>query len=391
MPEGLNPTAALDELDNAYKIKTMQKKFRDSFSGAELDPKKWRSTVGAGGSVAVAAGVLTMASGTTANAETSVITEEVFTIPFRASIGLTLSQRIINQQFFVEAVSVDPATLQPDGRHCVALRFDGATATTAIYEVQNGGLARLASTASTFPTTVSGGLYELEAFSDEAWFHGGALDSTNARTNSYRRHQQIPDPNGLYKVRLRWLNGGTPPASTTSALIQFITVQDYMELTAEITAGRGQSVAGQAVGVTVAGSLPAGTAAIGALAAGAAAIGTVGSTAPATPYILNSAASTNANLVLAGTSGLHAFFASNQGASDAWVKLYNKATAPVPGTDTPAMVIRVPANGQVELSPGFAGYRFALGLGLAITGGAADADTTAVAAGQVKVILSRTV
>jgi hypothetical protein len=60
------------------------------------------------------------------------------------------------------------------------------------------------------------------------------------------------------------------------------------------------------------------------------------------------------------------------------------------------MLIPVPAAvggvpGIVQISPGFNGYRFALGLGLAITGGAADSDTTAVAAGQVKVILSRTV
>jgi hypothetical protein len=54
----------------------------------------------------------------------------------------------------------------------------------------------------------------------------------------------------------------------------------------------------------------------------------------------------------------------------------------------PAAVAGVP--GSVEITPGFNGYRFALGLGLAITGLVADTDTTAVAAGQVKVILSRT-
>jgi hypothetical protein len=112
---------------------------------------------------------------------------------------------------------------------------------------------------------------------------------------------------------------------------------------------------------------------------------------PATPYFLNSAAGTNSSLVLTGTSGLQAFYASNIGASDAFVKLYNKAIAPTVGTDVPEMVIKVPANGQVELTPGFNGYRFALGLGIAITGLAADTDTTAVAAGQVKVKLSRTV
>ena len=117
---------------------------------------------------------------------------------------------------------------------------------------------------------------------------------------------------------------------------------------------------------------------------------------PATPYFLNSAASTNGALILTGTSGLQAFYATNTGAAAAFVKLYNKATAPTVGTDVPEMVIPVPAAvggvpGIAEITPGFNGHRFALGLGIAITGGAADADTTAVAAGQVKVKLSRTV
>lgn len=118
--------------------------------------------------------------------------------------------------------------------------------------------------------------------------------------------------------------------------------------------------------------------------------------APATPYILNSLASTNGALILTGSSGLQAFYASNIGATVAFVKLYNKATAPTVGTDVPAMIITVPAAvggvpGSVEITPGFNGYRFALGLGIAITGAVADSDTTAVAAGQVKVMLSRTV
>lgn len=113
--------------------------------------------------------------------------------------------------------------------------------------------------------------------------------------------------------------------------------------------------------------------------------------APATPYFVNSLATTNGALILTGTSGLQAFFASNIGATAAFVKLYNKATAPTVGTDVPEMVITVPATGQVEITPGFNGYRFTLGMGIAITGAAADTDTTAVAAGQVKVKLSRTV
>lgn len=233
-------------------IGSMQRKFRDSFSGTSLDEDKWESSVN-GGSIAVGAGVLTLGSGTNANGESYVLSKEIFTIPFRISIGMTLSQRIANQTFLVEMISVDPVTLIPDGKHASALLFDGTTVTQAKYRVQTGGLTPLDSSASTFPTSASGGIYEIEPFADECWFHGGTLDATSARSNSYRRHQQIPDPNGIYKIRLRWLNGATPPATNTNAVIQFIAVQDYAELTAEITAGRGQSVAGQAMGVQVAG------------------------------------------------------------------------------------------------------------------------------------------
>lgn len=123
---------------------------------------------------------------------------------------------------------------------------------------------------------------------------------------------------------------------------------------------------------------------------------TVTPPAPATPYFVNSAASTNGALILTGTSSLHAFYATNTGASAAYVKLYNKATAPTVGTDVPEMIIPVPAAvsgvpGVATLPMGFLGFRFALGLGIAITGGAADTDTTAVASGQVKVKLSRAV
>jgi hypothetical protein len=241
--------AGYDPIEDMLKVKSVQKKWRDSFSGPGLDANKWTSLSGSGGSLTVSAGSLTLASGANANDESWVLSTETFTIPFRVSVGLTLSQRIANQAFYLEAVSINRETGLPDGQHMLGLLFDGTTATQAKYEVQNGGLARLTSAASTFPTTASAGLYEVEAFADEAWFHGGTLDATTGRANSYRRHQQIPDPNALYRLRLRWLNGSTAPASSTNAIIQTLTVQDYAELTAEITAGRGQGVAGQAVAV----------------------------------------------------------------------------------------------------------------------------------------------
>lgn len=124
--------------------------------------------------------------------------------------------------------------------------------------------------------------------------------------------------------------------------------------------------------------------------------GTVNPVVPATPYFVNSAASTNGALILTGTSGLQAFYATNEGASPAYVKLYNKATAPTVGTDVPEMIIPIPAAasgvpGVAMLPIGFSGFRFALGLGIAITRNAVFSDTTAVGAGEVKVKLSRTI
>jgi hypothetical protein len=185
-------------------------------------------------------------------------------------------------------------------------------------------------------------------------------------------------------------NCGGGVIKRTELRLSFVRVFDYERERVELLARPSGDLSGS-VPVVVQG----GTTAVTGTLTGVTTVTTVTTagtpTAPATPYFLNSAASTNGALILTGTSGLQAFFATNIGASDAWVKLYNKATAPTVGTDVPEMVIRVPANGQAELTPGFNGYRFPLGLGIAITGLAADTDTTAVAAGQVKVKLSRTV
>lgn len=251
-----------DSQDDMVKVKSVQKKFRDSFTEANIRADYWDTVIGAGGALSQSAGTLIMGSGTTATAETSILSKEVFTVPFRLSIGLTLSQRIANQTFIVEMVSVNPTTGVPDGLHAAALHFDGVTATQAKYVVQNGGITPLISAAVTFSTTAAGSMYELEPFADEAWFHSGTLDATSGRVNSYRRHQQIPDPNAVYKIRLRWLNGATAPASTTNTTVQYLAVQDYAELTAEITAGRGQTTPGQGLGVNITGSTATGTASL---------------------------------------------------------------------------------------------------------------------------------
>lgn len=117
---------------------------------------------------------------------------------------------------------------------------------------------------------------------------------------------------------------------------------------------------------------------------------------PGTPYFLNAAATTNGALIITGTSNVSSFYATNEGASVAYVKLYNKATAPTVGTDIPEMIIPVPAAvggvpGVANPNIGFHGFRFALGLGIAVTRNAVYTDTTAIAANEVKVKISRAI
>lgn len=247
------PTPAYNQNDDMMKVSSLQRKFRDNFPGTSLNANSWESQNGAATTISVSGGTLIMGSGKTIADESWVMCKEMFTIPFRVSFGLALSQRIANQSFYVELISVDPVTGIPDGLHKCGWLFDGTSATQAKYIVQNSGITELVSAASTVPTTASGSYYEVEPFADECWFHGGTLDSTWSRSNSYRRHQQIPDPNAMYKLRFSWKNGAIAPASNTNATIQYAAIQDYAELTAEITAGRGQSAAGQALGVQITG------------------------------------------------------------------------------------------------------------------------------------------
>jgi len=108
----------------------------------------------------------------------------------------------------------------------------------------------------------------------------------------------------------------------------------------------------------------------------------------ATPFKLTAcAASTNATSVKNAATTLWELIALNVGTAPAYLKLYDKASAPTVGTDTPVYVLPLPsqgtANGAGAARTWPTGLKFSLGLAYAITGAMADSDTTAVAANQV--------
>lgn len=103
-----------------------------------------------------------------------------------------------------------------------------------------------------------------------------------------------------------------------------------------------------------------------------------------TTTAVNSAASTNAANVKTSAGTLYSLVAHNATAATKFVRIFNKATAPVPGTDSAVVVVAVPANSSKEVGFGGVGMRFSLGIGHAITNGATNLDATAVAAGDVQ-------
>ena len=108
--------------------------------------------------------------------------------------------------------------------------------------------------------------------------------------------------------------------------------------------------------------------------------GTVTITNPTgTTYNVVTAASTNSAVVKATAGTLYEITISNPTATAAYVKLYNKATAPTVGTDVPVMTISVPATSAttmpIALTFGQVGKRFATGIGIACTAAAAATDT----------------
>lgn len=97
---------------------------------------------------------------------------------------------------------------------------------------------------------------------------------------------------------------------------------------------------------------------------------------------LASAASTNATSVKASAGRVVGYSLTNTTAAFKYVRLYNKATAPTVGTDSPVLVIGLPPNSTTACNQE-GGIGFATGIAYAITGAVADLDATVTAANDV--------
>jgi hypothetical protein len=237
----------LPSATNPSLIRSMLRKWREEFNGTNLSGDWVVNQTGAGQSITVSTSELTIAAGTTANAETIITTTLSFKIPFRVLFTFTLSQRIANQEFYLEIVD-------SSGNHRASVLLDGTSSTTAKLNCANENNST-GSISSTSFSTATYGIAELEVSSDEVnLYNRGANSSSNRGSSNSVVTRQIPDPNLDYFVRIRAKNLGTAPASNTNLKLDAIVVQDIEEITAEVTAGRGGGGLNQSIPVLINGT-----------------------------------------------------------------------------------------------------------------------------------------
>ena len=400
----------------ARLVGTAKEKFRDDFL-TFIDGDKWDIIQqGSGQNISVdgilnGARYLKISSGTISNDETIIRSRIKFNGPVKLAYSLTSSQAIANAECHIEIVEVDPDTgelvtdtnifVSPNfnnARNGFGIVYDGISQNNAKLKVRGQGVSEWVQPTTSFGTghrTATGTspnflqpvITELLMQTEIASVNVRAVDSAAVATYNLNRTSYVPNPDRMYTLQIRVKNLGVSPVSNTDWRIHFIRLLDASRVSVDFGMIGGSDAALLAPPVrTIAGSVTTATVS-GTLI--------VQPAVPATSYVINSLATTNHALIIAGTSGITSFYASNIGSSIAYVKLYNKATIPLLATDIPDMIIPITAGvdgmpGVVNLNIGTIGFRFALGLGIAITSGIADNDITPVEAGQVKVKLSRT-
>lgn len=97
-----------------------------------------------------------------------------------------------------------------------------------------------------------------------------------------------------------------------------------------------------------------------------------------------SAATDNAGVIKAAPGVVFALHVGTIAAAARYLRLYDKASAPVPATDTPVARFIVPSNGATGAGNNMPmpkdGLTFKNGIAMDLTAGIADTDTTATAA-----------
>jgi len=386
--------------DTAGMVTSNRVKFSDNFFSLDTTNNWDLVQTGSGQTVSVAgtsngSRYLNIATGVTTNSETILLSKKTFRLPIELCFGLSMSQRIANQSVYVEFVGVDSSgevetdatftgTESENAKNLAGFRFSATTATQAFYIVRGAAISESVSAATTFGTTAATGttpnfipasIFDINADHEEIVFTSRAVDSSAVNTLGGKRTSVVLDPNKDYKIRIRVANGAVAPASTTDVRLHFVTAMSSNTVSVDFMRYMGRSDLSDSLPViisntpTVSGSISL----VSATAAGG--IATVS-------RLLTSAATVNSTLVKGSVGRIYSIGLYNSSATVKFLKLYNKATAPTVGTDTPLVTIALPPT-SAYIHDFDVGISFSLGIGYGITGAVADADTTAIAAGDI--------
>ncbi|MDD2722230.1 MAG: hypothetical protein PHH47_13080 [Gallionella sp.] len=242
-----NQTGGHDRYDasGAQQITSLVTAFRDDFPGNTMNAGNWAATTGSGQDIVVAGSELSINAGVVPNSQTTVMGKIPFTVPFRVWFIYRLSQRIANQQFYLEVVDAS-------GTMAAQYLLDGTYAYTAKYDAINGAVSPGATVAAV-PVTSADSILEIQLFPDECWFSTRAVDSASSRGLLGVRTRNIPDPNTEYYLRIRAVNGAIAPASNTTLTLGAVCAQDISELSVEVVGGQGGTSQAQAIPIFASG------------------------------------------------------------------------------------------------------------------------------------------
>lgn len=414
------------------------------------------------GTVTVVNGQALITSGVALGAKTGVF-RSVDTLPLVGISRLTLSQRIVNQTFYLGFCDSQDPTL---AKSFAWLAFDGTTVTNVKGQTGRNPLTiptggEIQTQTLTIATTAAAQEFRVEVLKDRVIF---VMNGTVNNTNSI----SVPLASDHMYMIAMWSNDlVTPPASSSTATLDFIACNNLNEVATypisrepqPVTVTGGTLAANQSVNVaqiggtnTVNGGV-AGTLSTGGVGADAAVLSgnsmlmgasdgtnkqrvraaannavlpTAGNLTAITGYYnaavqtytsgnvaflttdrsgrqatfatgttdplllgvtastLDAAATTNATSLKATPGIVYEVSAVNNAAYDVFVKLANKATAPVPGTDIPFRVLRVPAGQTAQMVIPGVGLYFSTGIGYSATKLVGKLDATALVAGDVQ-------
>lgn len=338
---------------NSMLVEGKRKAWRRNFAGTALNPEVWAvSGTAPGMTYSVAGGALTVNMNTGINEELVIQSVQGFQIPFRVQFHHTMSQRIANNEVYLEVVNAAGNTYQ-------GWMFDGTTTTLAKSVHMNSGSSLPASPTGTVTVTATPGpvIRELDCRMEAVDVSDRTVDSSTASSTRWVKSRTTLDPDEVYFIRLRFKNLGVAPASNTVNTFETILVQDTNDLLVEVGAARGNNGANRSLSVS--GTV---TTTWSSQSVSPSVSATVGTAPTGTRF----QAVTNAGQSVKASAGkLWGFTVSNAGAAALWFNVYNSTTVTI-GTTVPLVQVLVPAGQTILFEPPY-GVNFGTGMMVAAT------------------------